>query len=132
MTANADLSCEYTATLTFNMGGKDTQISAQTVEEGSKAEKPADPTAEGFEFDGWYIDTNFTTEFDFNTAISADTEVFAKWAEIEQKEEPAYPQKPANPDSPSTGDTSYIMLWAVVLLMSGSGVVFLTVKKKAK
>ena len=64
------------------MGGHGTQIAAQTVESGSKAVKPADPTADGWTFGGWYADAAFTTAFDFNTAITADTTVYAKWTEV--------------------------------------------------
>lgn len=53
----------------------------QTVEHG----KPIDtgkltiPQVEGFTFDGWYTDDTYDTEFDFNTPITGDTKVYAKW-----------------------------------------------------
>ena len=68
-----------TYTVTFNMNGHGDQIAAQTVNEGAKATKPADPTAEGWTFDGWYADATFSAAFDFNTAINADTTIYAKW-----------------------------------------------------
>ena len=37
------------------------------------------PTVEGYTFDGWYTDANYTTEFDFSTPITGDTTVYAKW-----------------------------------------------------
>lgn len=53
----------------------------QTIEHG----KPIDtdkliiPTVEGFTFDGWYTDKTYKTKFDFSTAITGDTKVYAKW-----------------------------------------------------
>ena len=37
------------------------------------------PEVEGFTFDGWYTDNKYTTEFDFNTQITGNTTVYAKW-----------------------------------------------------
>lgn len=54
----------------------------QKVALNGKATKPADPTAEGYVFRGWYTTAACTTEFDFNTPIAADTTLYAKWDEI--------------------------------------------------
>lgn len=69
-------------TVTFNMNGHGTQIAAQTVEIGSKATKPSDPTASGWTFGGWYTDTTYKVTFDFGTAITTDTTIYAKWTEV--------------------------------------------------
>lgn len=53
----------------------------QKVALNGKATKPADPTAEGYVFRGWYTTAACTTEFDFNTPIAADTTLYAKWNE---------------------------------------------------
>lgn len=53
----------------------------QKVALNGKATKPADPTAEGYVFRGWYTTAACTTEFDFNTPITADTTLYAKWNE---------------------------------------------------
>lgn len=53
----------------------------QTVEHG----KPIDtgkltiPDVEGYTFGGWYADEDRTIEFDFNTPITGDTKLYAKW-----------------------------------------------------
>ena len=67
-----------TYTVTFDSNGG-TEVPPQTVLEGEKAVKPADPTTLSDEFDGWYIDKNFDKEFDFNTPISGDITLYAKW-----------------------------------------------------
>lgn len=54
----------------------------QKVALGGKATKPADPTATGYIFKGWYTSQLYTAEFDFNTPITADTTLYAKWNEI--------------------------------------------------
>lgn len=59
----------------------------QTVEHG----KPIDtgkltiPTVEGFTFDGWYADKTYNTKFDFNTSITSNTTVYAKWTANDYK-----------------------------------------------
>ena len=68
----------HTYTVTFDSNGG-TEVPPQTVLEGEKATKPADPTTFSDEFDGWYIDKNFDKEFDFNTPITGDITLYAKW-----------------------------------------------------
>ena len=70
-----------TYTVTFNTNGG-SAIDSQTVESGQKATKPADPTKEGYTFEGWYVDANYSAEFNFDTAITEDTTIYAKWSEI--------------------------------------------------
>lgn len=67
--------------VSFNRNGHGTAPASQTVELNGKATKPADPTAEGYVFRGWYTTAACTTEFDFNTPITADTTLYAKWNE---------------------------------------------------
>ena len=66
------------ATVSFDTDGG-TAIADQTVRVGAKAEKPADPTKSGYTFVGWYKEDTFTTVFDFDDAITADTTVYAKF-----------------------------------------------------
>lgn len=66
------------ATVSFDTDGG-TAIADQTVRVGTKAEKPADPTKSGYTFAGWYKENTFTTVFDFDDAITADTTVYAKF-----------------------------------------------------
>lgn len=68
-----------TFTVTFNTNGG-SAVDSQTVIENGKAVKPeTDPQKEGFNFGGWYADEGLTQPFDFNTSITKDTEIFAKW-----------------------------------------------------
>lgn len=52
------------------------------VKEGDKAVKPADPVRTGYIFDGWFTEAECKNAFDFNAAITADTQIFAGWTEI--------------------------------------------------
>lgn len=70
---------QQTHSVNFEMGEHGKQIPAQTVVSGQKAMKPAVPTAKGWVFKGWYADKELKTPFDFDTAITADTTVYAKW-----------------------------------------------------
>ena len=53
----------------------------QTIEHGKPigTGKPTIPQVEGYTFDGWYTDKNYTTEFDFTKPITGNTTVYAKW-----------------------------------------------------
>lgn len=68
-------------TVKFNMNGAD-GIDDQSVVDGEKATKPADPTRDGYKFDGWYQDATFAKTFDFETPITANVTVYAKWMAI--------------------------------------------------
>lgn len=63
-------------TVTFNSNGG-TDVESQTVDHGSKATKPANPTKTGYTFAGWYTEAD--AEFDFDTPITSATDLYAKW-----------------------------------------------------
>ncbi|MDO4983914.1 MAG: InlB B-repeat-containing protein [Eubacteriales bacterium] len=138
-----------TYTVSFNMNGHGDQIAAQTVEEGYKATKPADPTAEGWTFSGWYADSTFNVAFDFDATINANTTVYAKWTEVKTDNptdptnptnptdstnptNPTNPTKPADPTSPQTGDNSHMFLWIALLFISGGVLVGTTLYGRKK
>lgn len=52
---------------------------SQNVKYNNPATDPGELTAEGYTFIGWYTDDTHTKEFDFSTAITGDTKVYAKW-----------------------------------------------------
>lgn len=53
----------------------------QTIEHGKPidTDKLTIPEVEGYTFGGWYADENRTIEFNFNTPITGNTKVYAKW-----------------------------------------------------
>ena len=71
-----------TCTVTFDMNGHGTAIDPATVNSGEKVTKPADPTATGYTFGGWYKEQACTTAWDFDTdTVSGATTLYAKWTE---------------------------------------------------
>ena len=64
-------------TVTFKDG--ETTLSTQTVDDGETATRPTNPTKDGFDFVNWYSDSELTTVYDFTSAITGDTTLYAKW-----------------------------------------------------
>jgi uncharacterized repeat protein (TIGR02543 family) len=54
-------------------------VTAQTVTEGEKAARPANPTRTGYTFADWYGDAAFATAYDFNAPVTADKTLYARW-----------------------------------------------------
>ncbi len=73
-----DIEVVVPATVTYNLGGKgsDNYVMASV---GDVLTRPADPTAAGSTFEGWFADSAFTKAFDFTKKISGDTVIYAKW-----------------------------------------------------
>lgn len=46
---------------------------------GDTTTAPDTPTRSGYTFGGWYTDKSFDTEYSFNSQLTKDTKVFAKW-----------------------------------------------------
>jgi len=65
--------------VTFDVQGHGKAPAAQTIEEGGKANKPGNPSADDYKFGGWYTDAGCTEAFDFNQTIAADITLYAKW-----------------------------------------------------
>ncbi len=72
-------SCGKKFTVTFNAdGGTLAGEATVQVKKGKTISEPTAPTKEGYTFAGWY---NGETLFDFNTAITANITLVAKWTE---------------------------------------------------
>lgn len=65
-------------TVTFK-SDENTVINTMTVKEGNSVGEPENPVKDGYQFDGWYTDVNCTDKYDFNTVVSADLTLYAKW-----------------------------------------------------
>ncbi len=68
--------------VSFNANGHGTAPNPQTVKSGEKVTKPTDPTATGYIFGSWFTDTQCTTAYNFNDAVSANLQLYAKWTAI--------------------------------------------------
>jgi len=67
-------------TVTFDSRGG-SAVTAQNVEEGQYATKPADPTRDGFEFLGWYDEDGYEFLFE-TTGIWANRSLHAEWRAV--------------------------------------------------
>ena len=65
-------------TITYNNQGIGSAPATQTVDAGSKITAPANPSAAGYTFNYWYT-TDANVPFDFNTPITGNTTLNAKW-----------------------------------------------------
>lgn len=73
-----------TFTVTFDTDGGST-VAAQTVKEGEKATRPANPTKTDFEFDNWYTAKTGGEVFDFDKEVTGDVTVYARWTAVSAK-----------------------------------------------
>ena len=82
-------------TVTFDANGHGKAPDAQTVEHGEKAKKPANPTASGYTFGGWYTDKACKEAYDFSAPVTKDVTLYAKWTKKSSS---------GSGTSPKTGD----------------------------
>lgn len=71
-------------TVTFESNGG-SAVEAQLVAEGGMATRPLPPTKEGAAFENWYKDQALATVYDFNTPVTKDITVYAKWTAIDRE-----------------------------------------------
>jgi uncharacterized repeat protein (TIGR02543 family) len=69
----------YIHTAVFNSNGG-SAVATQVVD-GMVAE-PAAPSKEGYAFAGWYSNLMLTSTYDFNTPVTTDLILYAKWNEV--------------------------------------------------
>ena len=74
-TSTTTTTVEEKFNVTFDTDGGST-VATQEVVKNGKATKPTDPTRGECEFKGWYVGD---TEYNFNTPITADVTLKAKW-----------------------------------------------------
>ena len=59
--------------------GEGTYIPSVTLIEDEVTKRPEDPVREGYEFEGWFVDSECTVEFEFGKPLTENTLVYAKW-----------------------------------------------------
>lgn len=82
VTANLTLFAQWETsyTVTFDLQGHGDAIDPQNIVSGGKVVKPADPSADAWEFGGWYKESTCENEWDFATdVVTTTTTIFAKW-----------------------------------------------------
>ncbi len=79
-------------TITFNTNGG-SSVASQEIDKGTKATMPTAPTkaetdSVTYTFEGWYTDEALTAAFSFDTAVSANITLYAKWSETPKEVKP--------------------------------------------
>ena len=69
----------------FNANGG-SGVEGQSIKYRNKVTKPENPVRDGWSFVGWYSDSNLTQKFDFNTEVTSNLVLTAKWYEITEGE----------------------------------------------
>ena len=70
----------WRCTVTFDVNGHGNAPEAQTIwSNQDKVTEPAAPTDELCIFQGWYTDATCTNQWDFNTVVTGDMTLYAKW-----------------------------------------------------
>lgn len=70
---------EYCTVIFYSNYGN--SVPSESVKKGGLVARPNDPTCSGYIFGGWYADSDFTNEWDFDTNIvlSETVMLYAKW-----------------------------------------------------
>lgn len=103
-----------TYTVTFDSNGG-SSVAPVNVASGRTVSTLPQPTKSGYTFDGWFTDSNFSSEFTSSTPVTADITIYAKWTKVVLPE--TYYELITSPES---GDTY------VVVAKSGSNYYALT------
>lgn len=106
-------------------------VESQVIEHGKTAVKPVDPKKEGHTFVGWY---DGDKAYDFNTPVTSDLELTAKFEKNEVPVEPEKPTDPETPVTPQTPNTSDINMYFYygMMLVAGMGILFMRKKESVK
>ncbi|MDR0301608.1 MAG: InlB B-repeat-containing protein [Treponema sp.] len=68
---------KYTVSFETNGGGS---VDSQIVEEGKTAQRPGNPVKPLWGFVDWYADEALTIIYDFDTPVTGDITIYAKWS----------------------------------------------------
>ena len=96
-------SCSKKFTVEFDSNGG-TRVESQTVSKGETATKPKNPTREGYTFNGWYLDLETKEEYDFDTEVTEDIILTAKWTKKDNSKKDD--TKTENDNSAETSSTT--------------------------
>lgn len=80
---------EVKYTVTFDTQGHGMAPQPITnIKSGDRITKPADPSADGYRFDGWYQDASCQNAWNFSTdTVQADITLYAKWVQTADENE---------------------------------------------
>lgn len=93
---------QVTVTFQSRVPGEDP--TTVTVDKGSAVARPTDPVLTGWRFTGWFSDTAYTKEWNFDDPVTSDLVLYAGWEKVaaEPAQEPEEPKKPESNTSQNT------------------------------
>ena len=91
-------------TVSFDSAGGG-RVASQSVSEGGRAVRPADPKRAGYVFAGWY--TRAGKAFDFSSVVKSDVALVAHWKAAAKPSQPSKPSKPSKPSQPRVFTVSF-------------------------
>lgn len=112
----------------MGIGPVEVEVQVGTVLTKADLEAVIDLEGTNYQIDGFYIDEEYKTSYDFTTEIQGDTTIYVKLAKI-NSEKPTVPsEEDEKDDTPKTGVPTYIGTAAVIAAVSLASIVVL--KKK--
>lgn len=100
----------YTVAFDSNGGSA---VESQTVFNGDKVIKPADPEKKDCSFGGWYSDKDLSAPYDFSAPVQGDMMLYAKWTVKE-----------------SDSMIIYVVIAAVIAIIAVAGAVLYKMRRK--
>lgn len=76
--------------VTFDYNDGETNAVVENIRSGLKISKPSNPTRDGFTFEGWFEDLSDDNAFDFDTPITGNVSLIAKWKIVAANEPTKY------------------------------------------
>jgi uncharacterized repeat protein (TIGR02543 family) len=130
-----------TQAATLKLNGATAENKIFSILPGETFTEPVIAEKEGYEFEGWFSDAEFTTPFDFSAPVNqtGNVTVYAKWKNLNPETTPvtqatteATTAPTGNPTEPANNTTTIIIIAvvAVVVLGAGAGVAVVMTKKK--
>ena len=81
LTNPQNFDCAHTVSFYYgNQAEETSKVVPKVVQYEKTVNKPTDPIAKGYQFEGWYTQENGGEEFDFSQAITDDVKVYAHWS----------------------------------------------------
>ena len=94
-----------TTAVDFDTAGGDTAPAPQLVVTGCTATEPSAPTRDGYTFTGWSTSSTGGNAWDFTTAATSDTTLYAQWQPAAPLKGPQTITVTTDPGAPHPGDT---------------------------
>lgn len=97
---------QVTVTFQSRVPGEDP--ATVTVDTGLTVARPTDPVLTGWRFTGWFADTAYTKEWNFDDPVTSDLVLYAGWEKVvsEPTQEPDEPKKPQSNTPQNTQDNT--------------------------